>query len=293
MGRGGGAITLGLFLAAVGLNGTARAATTINATNRFAYGANFGWVNWSGDTNNGAVIGDYVCSGYLYSANAGWIHLGSGFPANLIQYQNNSASDYGVNHDGLGNLRGYAYGANIGWIAFENLGAPKVDLFTGKLSGHIYSANCGWISLSNAHAHVQTDFIVPGLDTDGDGIADAWELTYTNSLAGFGPGSDADGDGATDKDEYLAGTHPLNPASVLAITAYSSLPDGTLPSLTWNSVMTRQYRILKRLDLTTPVWFDSGLGLIAPDGATTTRSFADTNAPQRFYRVQAIKPLSP
>src|ERR1700722_15626510 len=112
------------------------ASTTIDAANKYAYGGNLGWMDWRGDTNNGAVIGEYVCSGYIYSANVGWINLGSVSPANLIQYQNNSATDFGVNQDGLGNLRGYAYGANIGWIAFEGTGAPKVNLFTGQLSGY-------------------------------------------------------------------------------------------------------------------------------------------------------------
>jgi len=37
----------------------------------------------------------------------GWISLGSGTPTNGIYYQNQSASDYGVNQDGLGNLRGF------------------------------------------------------------------------------------------------------------------------------------------------------------------------------------------
>src|ERR1700716_3462976 len=115
--------------------GSIWAATTINPVNKYAYGANLGWMDWRGDTNSGAIIGEYVCSGYIYAANVGWIHLGSNAPANGIQYQNNSATDYGVNQDGLGNLRGYAYGANIGWINFETLGAPKVDLKSGRMSG--------------------------------------------------------------------------------------------------------------------------------------------------------------
>jgi hypothetical protein len=44
-------------------------------------------------TNNGAVIGDYVCSGYIYAANVGWINLGSGSPTNGIRYQNFSAAE--------------------------------------------------------------------------------------------------------------------------------------------------------------------------------------------------------
>ena len=81
-----------------------QAGTTIDPFNRYAYGANLGWMNAVADTNNGAVIGEYVCSGYIYSANVGWINLGSGAPANEIQYQNNSAADFGVNNDGFGNL---------------------------------------------------------------------------------------------------------------------------------------------------------------------------------------------
>lgn len=273
--------------------GAGQAATTINPANKYSYGANTGWQDWRGDTANGAVIGDFVCSGSIYAANVGWISLGSGTPTNGIRYQNNSATDFGVNNDGLGNLRGYAYGANIGWVNFENLGAPRVDMVTGKLSGSIYSANCGWISLSNAFAFVQTDTIAPGADTDGDGIADAWELSYTNTLTGFTATSDTDSDGFSDKNEYLANTIPTDANSKLVITAFGTPSGGTLPSVTWSSVLTRQYRIEKSLSLIPPSWLDSGLGLISPAGSSTTRNFADTNAPMRFYRVQAVKPLSP
>ncbi|MDB6058954.1 MAG: hypothetical protein JWO95_2798, partial [Verrucomicrobiales bacterium] len=114
------------------------AVSTIDSVNRYAYGANVGWI----DFDSTAVIGEYVCSGYIYSANVGWINLGNGSPANGIYYQNNSGSDYGVNQDGYGNLRGYAYGANIGWINFETNGAPTVDLLSGKFSGSVWSANC-------------------------------------------------------------------------------------------------------------------------------------------------------
>src|SRR6266446_3756003 len=119
-----------VFLTGLALAVQAYAATTINAVNRSACAANLGWIN-----------------------------VGSGAPANGIQYQNNSASDYGVNYDGRGNLRGCAYGASIGWLNFENTGAPRLDPMTGKLSGYIYSANCGWISLSNALGRVQPDFV--------------------------------------------------------------------------------------------------------------------------------------
>ena len=54
------------------------AATTIDPDNKYAYGANIGWVNAYADGANGAVIGQAFCSGYMYGANVGWIHLGDG-----------------------------------------------------------------------------------------------------------------------------------------------------------------------------------------------------------------------
>jgi hypothetical protein len=270
----------------------ARAGTTIDVVNKYAYGANLGWMDWRGDTANGAVIGEYVCSGYIYSANVGWINLGSGSPTNGISYQNLSANDFGVTNDGLGNLRGYAYGANVGWINFEATGAPKVDLFTGNLSGYAWSANCGWISLSNAVAYVQTDTISPGA-LDSNGLPIAWELLNFGHT-GVDPNADPDHDGMSNYQEYLAGTDPNDSNSVLRVTAEDFSPGGTAASLTWNSVPTRFYYLQKSLDLAATDWTDSGLGLVSPSGgSTTTADFADTNAPARFYRVQAVRPLTP
>src|SRR5262245_10093398 len=209
-----------------GLAGVAGAATTINPINRFAYGANIGWIDWRGDVASGAVIGAFVCSGRIYSANVGWIDLGNGTPANGVRYQNNLGTDFGVNHDGVGNLNGYAYSANTGWLTFTNravTGAlydgPKVDLLTGRLSGFIWSANCGWISLSNELAFVQTDTMDCGPDLDGDGIPDMWELQFAPNLAMLTGGADNDGDGLTNLEEFLADTNPLDANSYLHFTA--------------------------------------------------------------------------
>ena len=167
-----------------------------------------------------------------------------------------------------------------------------MNLKDGTFSGHVYSANCGWISLSNAVAFGQTDFLLPGLDKDSDGITDAWELTYTNTLTAFMASSDTDGDGVPDLAEHLADTNPTDPADKLMIAAYETTSGGTEATLTWLSKLTRCYQIEKTLNLTGPTWLDSGLGLIASDEPTTTRMFADTNAPMRFYRVKAMKPFA-
>jgi hypothetical protein len=283
-----------LLLMAAGLS-AASASTTIDPINRYAWGANIGWMNAVADTNNGAVIGDYACSGYIYAADIGWINLGSGSPTNGIRYQNLSATDFGVNNDGLGNLTGYAWGANIGWITFEQtFGHPQVNLLTGELSGSVWSANCGWISLSNAVASVQTDTLSPG-SLAPNGLPIPWLLTYF-ATTNVNANADPTGKGNTIGQDYIAGTDPNNVNSVLRIIFENFTGDGSGADLTWNSEPTRIYYILSNTNLIKGTWQDaglgSGLGLIAPaSGSTTSEIFADQKAPAKFYRVQAVLPL--
>lgn len=197
-----------------------QAASTINSTNAYSWGANIGWLNWRPSAASGVSIGRYICSGYLYGANVGWINLGNGNPANHIQYANNSGTDFGVNfsidpnNPGHGLLRGYAYGANIGWINFAASGNPYIILSNGQLQGFAWSANCGWINLGDSSFFLKTDSIDPGVDIDKDEIADAWEYIYFGGT-GVNPNADADGDGESNLSEYKSGTNPTNPQSVV------------------------------------------------------------------------------
>jgi hypothetical protein len=213
----------GLILALIVSSITAgdlRAASTINSTNAYGWGANIGWTNWRPSAADGVSIGAYTCSGYVYAANVGWINLGNGNPANHIQYQNNSATDFGVNftidpnNPGHGFLRGYAYGANIGWINFEDTGNPYVILSNGQLRGFVYSANTGWINLDDVTYFVGTDSIDPGVDSDGDGLPDPWEYIYFGGL-GADPDADPDGDGESNLSESRSKTNPTDTNSVV------------------------------------------------------------------------------
>lgn len=270
------------------------AATTINPSNFAAWSPNLGWVNCRGDTASGAVVSEYVCSGFIWGANVGWINLGDGSPLNGIQYQNNAADDCGVNLDALGNLQGFAWGANIGWVNFHPLGTPRIDLLTGTLSGYAWGANVGWISLSNAFAQVQTDSIQPGADSDGDGIADSWERLKFGGLAIATAISDADGDGASDLNEYGADSDPRDAASYLRISGFAVSPGGSPATVIWTSTETRYYRLWGATQLAPANWTELGLGLITPDpGTSTTRAFATPAAPSRFYRVEPVRPLFP
>ncbi len=266
-----------------------RAATTIDAANHNAYGSNFGWLDWRGDSANGAVIGEYVCSGYIYSANVGWINLGNGSPTNGIYYQNVSANDFGVNQDGLGNLRGYAYSANIGWINFEATGAPKVDLATGNFSGYAWSANCGWISLSNAFAQVQTDSIQKG-SLAPNGLPAAWLLANFGTT-NIDANADLDHDGMSNAREYLAGTNPNDANSNLRVTSLQrgNFGDQARIDMIWSSVPTRYYAVQYRSRLESGSWND---WVVFSNAGANNVAF-DDSATNDFYRIRAFRPLIP
>jgi hypothetical protein len=52
-------------------------------------------------------------------------------------------------------------------------------------------------------------------DADADGLPDDWELTHFGSISTATGTDDADSDGASNHDEYVCGTDPGDPASVL------------------------------------------------------------------------------
>lgn len=295
------------FLALLLLASPCWAASTINSTEAYSYGANIGWMNWRPSAADGVEIDEYVVSGYIYGANVGWINMGDGTPENNIQYSNASATDFGVNYSidpnlpGKAILRGFAYGANIGWINFESTGNPRLRFSDGRLEGYAYSANCGWINLGDGTFAVKTDFVAPGLDTDGDGMADAFEFTYLGGLAA-NPALDSDGDGMTNVQEYLEGTNPTlagDRLRILSIVNTSANASNTTTQLLWASTLARLYAIDTTTDLTNPItWTDVGLdsgpnSVIPSVGTSTTRNVVTTTVPKRFFRVRAIRPLVP
>ena len=299
--------TLAALVATLTLPFTSWAASTINSTNAFSYGANIGWMNWRTSAADGVSIGEYICSGNIYGANVGWINLGNGVPVNHIQYSNSSATDFGVNYSidpmlpNKAILRGFAYGANIGWINFENTGNPRIRFSDGKLEGYAWSANCGWINLGDGSFNLQTDTIASGVDSDGDGMADAFEFLYFGDLS-HGALTDTDGDGMSDVQEYLEGTDPKVAGDRLRIVTVANTAHdafNTSTQLLWTSNVSRLYAIDTTTDLRNPTsWtdllIDGGPNSVIPSiGTQTIRTVMTPNAPRRFFRVRAVRPLSP
>jgi hypothetical protein len=188
------------------------AASNISSTDKYAWGQNAGWQNAYADGTNGVVVTPDLLAGCIWCENVGWICVGGGTPVTPPHYSNTSAADYGVNHDGTGNLSGYGWGENIGWVAFDTsgTGGSRVTINpAGEFSGYAWSENIGWINMASGYG-------VRLADTDSDGLPDAFETDTGTFHTAYDTGTDptnpdTDGDGFTDGDEIAAATDPMNP----------------------------------------------------------------------------------
>jgi len=137
----------------------AQAASNIDSTNKYAWGSNVGWINFN-DANGGVTVYDDHLEGYAWGENIGWIRMGSHTGGSPFTYANNLTGNYGVNHDGAGNLSGYAWSPTVGWINFNPKdGGVTIDLTTGDFDGYAWGENIGWIKL-NGTATNRSDYMV-------------------------------------------------------------------------------------------------------------------------------------
>lgn len=117
-------------------------------------------------------------------------------------------------------------------------------------------------------------------DDDNDGLPDWWEALYGN----LNPNDDSDNDGMTNYQEYLAGTHPLQAASVLEITALV-LSNG-MTQVSWDAVADKNYRV-QRGGSVHGGWQQMYFGTALGTNPTVNAGMApDSN---QFFRIE-LKP---
>lgn len=117
-----------------------------------------------------------------------------------------------------------------------------------------------------------------GVDSDGDGLPDAWERAMIQMLGGnlglgdIRPGDDSDADGLSNLDEYLAGTYAFDPADGFALAI---VPDSdNRPALEFTAIRGRSYTILASDSMTewTPVSFTLATDAAGSPGSAHLRA---------------------
>lgn len=123
-------------------------------------------------------------------------------------------------------------------------------------------------------------------DGDNDGLPDLWSASYWPQGNSGGALEDWDHDGFSNMDEWIAGTNPTNPASLLFLSEIQPGPSGNV--LGWNGVSNNSYRLLWSQDLTQ--LFMPLLPLIP--GTNGPLNFEDQAHPadsQGFYKLQIVR----
>ena len=116
-----------------------------------------------------------------------------------------------------------------------------------------------------------------GVDLNGDGMSDIWQLIF--HAQGVDPKADADGDGQTNLQESIAGTDPFNANSAFKVTKVDSA--GGNITLHWPSVRGKRYQVYSSTNLTS--WVAVG-SVLAGTGNELTATLAKGSAPN-FFRV--------
>ena len=124
------------------------------------------------------------------------------------------------------------------------------------------------------------------VDTDLDGLADAWEIDHFGTIAG-NSAADLDGDGLTPRQEFLAGTDPNDPGSTLHLEAWRT---GSETQLRFAAAAGRTYTIQATDHVASESWtrvFD----VPAERSPRVVSIPAPSSGPQRYYRL--ITPRQP
>jgi hypothetical protein len=121
-------------------------------------------------------------------------------------------------------------------------------------------------------------------DLNGDSLPDDWQALYWGSNSAVWPRAslDSDGDGAANEQEFLAGTDPTDPQSVLRARILST-DQGN--QLTWNTQPGLMYQVQQSVSL--GQWTNLG----TPRFARSSVDFAPVGGPDvaTYYRVLRLR----
>jgi hypothetical protein len=125
-------------------------------------------------------------------------------------------------------------------------------------------------------------FLTIVMDSDGDGLSDAWETAHgLNSMNPLDSADDQDGDGMLNWQEYIAGTDPTNSLNYLKI---DDIEAGSGSTLAFGAISNRTYSILYSDDPEAGTW-SKLLDLLARPTNRVEFVIDPDSTAKRFYRI--------
>ncbi len=125
------------------------------------------------------------------------------------------------------------------------------------------------------------------MDSDGDGMPDAYELANGfNQNNASDASQDADADGVSNLEEYLAGTDPLNASSIFRITGLNRVGDDLVLSFLGGTG--KNYSIERATNLPSPTWLTITNIASGTNISVTITNFGGAQMPRGFYRLRLV-----
>jgi hypothetical protein len=151
-----------------------------------------------------------------------------------------------------------------------------------------------WSGASASHEYAFTNVLARhtldaqfGANLTTNGVPEYWfasiDPTWTNDFAALAL-ADPDGDGSLTWEEFVAGTHPTNPADVLVLQIDRVASNGVAVALNWNGVTGRTYRLQVATNVLQGLW--STIHERGGDGGQAVFQHSTGERPRRFYRVR-------
>jgi len=148
-------------------------------------------------------------------------------------------------------------------------------------AGHVISASA--TSAAGNTSQFSQVVSVTSLDSDGDGIPNAYENTNGLDPNVNDAALDKDGDGLTNSAEFRAGTDPQSAASRFRVSAATRTANDF--AITFTSILGKTYRVEFRDDLASPNWTLLEDQISATGTSTQITDFGAGLLPRRFYRA--------
>jgi hypothetical protein len=129
----------------------------------------------------------------------------------------------------------------------------------------------------------------PGLDRDGDGLPEAWEIANGTDPDRPDAGEDPDGDGLSNLGEFLAGTNPRDRQSSLKALQFTASGDGF--HLEFLAVSNRTYGVLVNETVEAAAWTKFRDLPARPTNRIETLTLPIDPQANRFFRL--VTPAQP
>ncbi|MEI8310226.1 MAG: LamG-like jellyroll fold domain-containing protein, partial [Verrucomicrobiota bacterium] len=182
---------------------------------------------------------------------------------------------------GGGNVTGSASGECLPGSTVSITAVPDTYYHWSYWTGNVPSSQTNPLTLTMDQNRSVTAVFEPDLAANGTPV---WWLAQYGWTSNFDAAAlaDSDGDGQTTWQEYLAGTDPTDPASVLRVRIEADPSTGSI-LLSWSSISGKSYRIEQATDLAGS-WTVQTSNVPATPPTNTHEEQLPTGA-RVFYRV--------